>query len=66
MLSEIRQRKTNTVWYHLYVESKKYNKKGSRVTDTEDKLMAASGCGEWEVQTASKTYSRTYGAPWGV
>ena len=21
-----RQRKTNTVWYHLYVESKKYNK----------------------------------------
>ena len=26
MLSEISQRKTNTVWYHLYVESKKYNK----------------------------------------
>ena len=26
MLSEIRQRKTNTVWYHLYVEAKKYNK----------------------------------------
>ena len=26
MLSEINQRKTNTVWYHLYVESKKYNK----------------------------------------
>ena len=23
MLSEISQRKTNTVWYHLYVESKK-------------------------------------------
>ena len=23
MLSQIRQRKTNTVWYHLYVESKK-------------------------------------------
>ena len=32
MLSEISQRKMNTVWYHLYVESKKffkseYNKK---------------------------------------
>ena len=26
MLSEISKRKTNTVWYHLYVESKKYNK----------------------------------------
>ena len=26
MLSEIRQRKTNTVCYHLCVESKKYNK----------------------------------------
>ena len=26
MLSEISQRKTYTEWYHLYVESKKYNK----------------------------------------
>ena len=26
MLSEISQRKTNTVRYHFYVESKKYNK----------------------------------------
>ena len=26
MLSEISQRKTNTVWYQLHVESKKYNK----------------------------------------
>ena len=26
MLSEISQTKTNTIWYHLYVESKKYNK----------------------------------------
>ena len=26
MLSEISQRKTNTVWYHLHVESKEYNK----------------------------------------
>ena len=23
MLSEVRQRKTNIIWYHLYVESKK-------------------------------------------
>ena len=26
MLSEVTQRKTNIVWYHLYVESKQYNK----------------------------------------
>ena len=26
MLSEISQRKKNTVWYHLHVESKKHNK----------------------------------------
>ena len=26
LLSEISQRKTNTVWYHLHVEPKKYNK----------------------------------------
>ena len=26
MLSEISQRKTNTVWYHLYMESKKCNR----------------------------------------
>ena len=25
MLSEVTQRKTNTVWYHLYVESKKHD-----------------------------------------
>ena len=25
MLSEINQRKTNSIWYHLYVESQKYN-----------------------------------------
>ena len=26
MLNEISQRTTNTLWYHLYVEYKKYNK----------------------------------------
>ena len=41
-LSEAEQRKINTVWYHLHVESikNKYNEpvniaKGSRLTDTE-------------------------------
>ena len=26
MLNEISQKKTNTIWYHLYVECKKHNK----------------------------------------
>ena len=61
MPSEISQRKTNTVWYHLYVESKKkknttnwwIQKKGSRLTDTENKLGVTSerkeGIGNTEV-----------------
>ena len=49
MLSETSQRKTNTVWYHLYVESKKYNKlvtktnKKGRLTDMENKLPEGRG-----------------------
>jgi len=39
VLSEISQRKTSAVWYHLYAESKKYNKQvnktRSRLTNRE-------------------------------
>ena len=47
MLLEVRQRKTNTIRYHLYVESKKYNKlvyitKKQR-THTENKLVVTNG-----------------------
>ena len=48
MLSEISQRKTNSVWYHLYVESKKYNELvniTNRLTDTESKQVVTSGGG---------------------
>ena len=51
MLSEISQRKINTVWYHLYVEFKNYNKflnklhKRCRLTDIENKLVVTSGGG---------------------
>ena len=42
MLSEISQPEKDTVWHHLYVESKKYNKlvtiTKSRLTDIENKL----------------------------
>ena len=41
MLSEINQRKTNTVCYHFYVNSKtktsKYNKKRNKLTEIENK-----------------------------
>ena len=39
----VRQRKTNTVWFHLYVESKKQNKQKTRnrIIDTQNKLVVA-------------------------
>ena len=44
MLSEINQRKSNTIWFHLYVESKEQNKQNSnRLTDSENKLMVVGG-----------------------
>ena len=47
LLSEISQRNTNTVWYHLQVESKikqtrEYNKKETD-SDIEKKLVVTSG-----------------------
>ena len=50
MLSEINQTKTNTVWYHFYVESKKkkqmnkYNNR-NRVADTDNRLSERRGEG---------------------
>ena len=43
MLSEISQRRTNTVWPDLYVKSEK-----SKLTDTENRLVVARG-GGWGV-----------------
>ena len=49
LLSEISRRKTNTVWYHLYVESQKEHKwiyiyaKSSRLTDIKSKLVITEG-----------------------
>ena len=49
ILSELSQRKTNTVCFYLYMESKKYNKlvkmrKCKRLTDIESTLVVIS----WE------------------
>ena len=45
ILSEISQRKTSTIWFHLYVESEKQNKTNeqnrNRPIDTGNKLMVA-------------------------
>ena len=48
MLSEISQRKTNTVWSHLYVESKKKQNEQAkqnenRLIDADNKLVPARG-----------------------
>ena len=48
MLSGVSQRKTNIIWYHLYVESKiwykwTYLQKRYRLTDIENKLMVTKG-----------------------
>ena len=49
-LSEVRQRKANTIWYHLYVESKIghkwiYSWNKNRLTDMENRLVIAKGDG---------------------
>ena len=48
MLSEVRQWKTDSVWYHLHLKFQKYNQlvnvtERSRLTDKEKKLVVTSG-----------------------
>ena len=48
ILSEVSQTKTNTIWYHLYVEAKIWQKgtylqKRNRLADIENKLMTTKG-----------------------
>ena len=65
-LSEVSQRKTNIIWYHFYVESRKkshkwtYLQNRNRLTDLENKLMVMGGRVEgrdrlgvwdWHIQT---------------
>ena len=40
MLSEISQRKTNTMCYHLYVKPKKYNKLVNITTTTKEEMAS--------------------------
>ena len=53
MLSERRQRKTNTIWYHIYVEYKNENKT-NRLIDTENKPVIARGEGTRGIYGAGK------------
>ena len=41
IISEISQRKTNTVWYHLYVEPKNVE-----FTETKSRIVVARGSGD--------------------
>ena len=47
MLSEIRQRKTNTVWYHFYVKSKYKLVTRTKKKQTHRCREQTSGC-QWE------------------
>ena len=53
ILNEVRQRKTNILWYHLYVESrighkKTYLQNRNRLTDIGNSLVVATGERGWE------------------
>ena len=66
ILSEVSQRKTNTLWYHLRVESKIWHKwtylwNRNRIRDIENRLVVAKGEGaggrmEWEVRVSKCTF----------
>ena len=48
ILSEVSQKETNTIWYHLHMESKicykwTYLWNRNRLTDIEDRLIVAKG-----------------------
>ena len=52
ILSKVCQKETNTIWYHLYVESKIWHKwtylqNRNRLTDIENRLVVAKGEGGW-------------------
>ena len=59
ILSEVRKRKTNTIWYHLHVESKLWHKwtylwNRNRIRDIGNTLLVAKGEGggrrvDWEL-----------------
>jgi len=51
ILNEVSQKKTNSIWYHICVESKIWHKltylwNRNRLTDLENRLVVAKGEGE--------------------
>ena len=53
ILSEVSQKKTNSVWFHLYMKSKKQNKqiKPNKIINTESKLVVAREEVVWGIWT---------------
>ena len=52
IISKLKKRKTNTIWYHLYVESEMWHRwtylwNRNRLTDIENRLVVAKGEGRW-------------------
>ena len=50
VLNKINQRKTSTVWYHLYVESKKYNKLVNKTKKQQAHRYREQTSGYWQGQ----------------
>ena len=46
ILSEVRKKKTNTIWYHLYVESKIQQNELAYETETDSDREQTCGCQE--------------------
>ena len=61
MLSEISQRKTNSVWYHLYVESKKERKKELIDTEVGGRQRQGLGEGGQKVQNSIYKINKSWG-----
>ena len=54
VLSEVSQRKTNTVWSHLCVESKNKQANKNTLHQTHKKITLMINGGEWELEEGGK------------
>ena len=47
MLREINEKKTNTIWFHLYVEYEKTNKQQNQTHKYKEQIGSFPGRGKW-------------------
>ena len=68
LVKEIRQRRTNTMWFHLFVGSKKtkqtMNRTKQKLIDTENKMLIIKGVRGGSVQFSSVSRVWFFATPW--